>query len=92
MVLKNTFFCVYPPEVIIIIPQVFANNILRQKQKLSKIGLVAFLTRFSTKPGYCNAEVGGGRASGWACGRQFFGFRSITLVCFGLLTLNLLYG
>ena len=44
---------------------------------------------FQRKPGYCNAEAGGVRV----CGRaSTFGFRSITLVCFGLLTPNLLYG
>ena len=42
-----------------------------------------FLTRFSTKTGYCNAKVSR---------QSTFGFRSITLVWFGLLTPNLVYG
>jgi len=46
----------------------------------------------STYGGYCNAEVVGGRAGMRAGVRaSTFGFRSITLVCLGLLTPNLLY-
>jgi len=37
-------------------------------------------------------SAAGGHAGGWVGWRQSFGFRSITLVCFGLLTPNLLYG
>ena len=47
-----------------------------------------FLTRFSTKTAYCNGEVGG-QADRQA---STFRFRSITSVCFGLLTPNLVYG
>jgi len=48
---------------------------------------------FNEKPSYCNAEVVGGRAGGRVGVRaSTFGFRSITLVCFGLLTPNMQYG